>query len=433
MSNISEVVDVQISNDTVTPTQQGFGTILIAAYHTHNVDRIRTYTDLDGMVTDLFGTGEAAYRWASKIFAQNPRPEQIKVGRLTTAVAPTFNLTITSATEGDHIKLTIEDSDGNETAIDYTVLAAATTTTVATAVELLTEAATGITSSSAIAVVNIVGTSGKSFWIHSLTNCTISDVTPNASIDDDLTLIENADDDWYCIASTINSETNVDDIAAWVETRDKIFVAQTQDQLELTSGGTLGSGLAGFNYDHTGIIFTRSTVDASCAAWPGRMLPYDPGSATWALKTVTGITADSLTATERGFLDGDSMNYYTTVAGVDVTRKGVMASGEYLDVIVGIHWLKARIAEEVFALLASNPKVPYTDKGVAMVTAVVRAVLLKGASRGIITAESIQISAPLVADIATADRAARLLPDVKFSATLQGAIHKTTIRGSLTV
>ena len=64
------------------------------------------------------------------------------------------------------------------------------------------------------------------------------------------------------------------------------------------------------------------------------MLPYDPGSATWALKTVTGITADSLTATERGFLDGDRMNYYTTVAGVDVTRKGVMASGEYLDVIV---------------------------------------------------------------------------------------------------
>jgi hypothetical protein len=433
MSNISEVVDVQISNDTVTPTQQGFGTPLLLQYHTHNVDRVREYTDLDGLVADGFGTDEPAYKMAAKFFSQNPRVESVKVGRLTTSVAHTVELTMTNATEGAVVSLTIDDQDGNSTAITYTVLAAATTTTVATAVELLVEAVTGVSSTAASAVVTAVGTSGKVFWYKDLVNVTFKDVTPNASIDDDLTLIENADDDWYEINSALNSETNVDDIAAWVETRDKIFGASTADELELTSGGTLGSGLAALNYDHTFVIWNGEPINYAAAAWAGRMLPYEPGSATWANKDMSGVVADSLSATERGFLDGDSMNYYTTVAGLDITRKGVMASGEYIDVIVGIHWIKARIAEEVFSAIASAPKIPFTDKGVALIVGIVRSVLLKAAARNIITAESIQVSAPLVADIATADRTARLLPDVKFSATLQGAIHKTSIRGSLTV
>jgi hypothetical protein len=42
------------------------------------------------------------------------------------------------------------------------------------------------------------------------------------------------------------------------------------------------------------------------------------------------------------------------------------------------------------------------------------------------------VTAPKVADIDPADRAARLLPDVQFSATLASAIHAVEITGSLT-
>lgn len=432
--SISEIVSVSISNDTVTPTQKGFGTPLLVAYHTHNADRVREYASLDEMVADSFGTSEAAYRMAQAAFAQNPRPESVKIGRMSTAVAHTMEITITSATEGEHVKLTIEDEAGNETAIDYTIGAAATTTSVATAVELLVEAVTGLNSTSALAVITAVGaTAGKVFWYHSLTNCTIKDITPNASIDDDLTLIENADPDWYGLAISINSETNVDDCAAWISTRDKIFGWQTSDEAELGASGTIGSGLNGLSYDNVFGMFTRNQAEYLVCGWIGAMLPLTPGSATWAHKSVTGASPDSLTTTERGYLEGDKINHYTTVAGVKITRWGWAASGEFIDITVGIHWLKARIAEEVFAALASNKKIPYTDKGVAVIVGIIRAVLLRGAANGIITAESIAVSAPKVADVATADRATRLLPDVKFSATLQGAVHKTTVAGSLTV
>lgn len=431
--SISEVVSVQISNDTVVPTQKGFGTPLFLAFHTYWTDRIRTYSDLDSMVSDGFTTTHAAYRMAQKAFAQNPRVEQIKVGRAATTTVQTVEITITSAVEGEIVSLTIEDEAGNSTDISYTILAAATTTTVATAVELLIEAVTGISSTSAVAVITATGTTGKVFWFSNLVHCTFKDITTDAAFDTDLTAIENVDSDWYEVSCSLNSKANVDKVAAWTETRDKIFIAQTQDELELGASGVLGAALKALAYDNTATIFTRTSANYLAAGWAGRMLPYTPGSATWALKTVKGATADALTTTERGYLDGDNINHYTSIAGASVTRKGIMASGEYIDVTVGIHWLKARIAEEVFSTLASRPKVPYTDKGVDLIVGIIRSVLLKGAANGIITADSIAISAPLVADVATADRAARLLPDIKFSATLQGAIHKTTIAGSLSV
>ena len=41
------------------------------------------------------------------------------------------------------------------------------------------------------------------------------------------------------------------------------------------------------------------------------------------------------------------------------------------------------------------------------------------------------VNAPLASDVDSNDRASRLLPDITFSATLAGAIHKTVIRGTV--
>jgi hypothetical protein len=434
MPSISDVVNVSITADTARVTRVGFGTPLLLAYHAHNTDLIREYSGLDEMVADSFDADEAAYLMAQAVFSQEPRPETVKIGRLTQSVVPTKKLTITDATEGNHILLSIQSSDGTTADIDYTILAAATTSTVATAVELLIEAVTGISSSASSADITITGAAGTYFWLYDLQGCTQLDQTGDCQIDTDLTAIEVVDSDWYAICCAVQSEANADDIAAWVETRDKLFIAQTSDDLERGASGSLMSGWAALSYDNSACIFTENSANFLACGWVGKMLAKDPGSATWALKTIDGAVADPLTTTEIGYIDGDSGNHYTEIAGVSITRKGVVASGEYIDVRMGIHWLKARIAERVFTLLASADKVPYTDPGVALVVAEIRAQLQIAIQKGVLAADpKPTVTAPKVADIETANRQARLLPDVKFAGTLAGAIHKTNIAGVLSV
>lgn len=432
--SIYEIVNVSITADNARVTRVGFGTPLLLAFHTHNVDLIREYSGLDEMVSDSFTSTEAAYLMAQAVFSQEPRPETVKIGRLTTTVVPTKKLTITDATEGHHILLSILTSAGTAADIDYTVLAGATTTTVATAVELLVEAVTGISSTASSAEVTVTGTTGTNFWLYDLQGCEQLDQTITCAPDTDLTAIEIVDSDWYTICCAVESEVNADLIAAWVETRDKLFIAQTSDDIERQAGGSLMSGWDALGYDNSACIFTENASNFLACGWVGKMVPKDPGSATWALKSIDGAVADSLTTTEIGFIDGDTGNHYTEIAGVSITRKGVVASGEYIDVRMGIHWLKARIAERVFTLLASADKVPYTDPGVALVVAEIRAQLQIAIQKGVLAADpKPTVTAPKVADIDTADKLLRLLPDIKFAGTLAGAIHKANIAGVLSV
>ena len=169
------------------------------------------------------------------------------------------------------------------------------------------------------------------------------------------------------------------------------------------------------------------------SAWQGGQLPKQPGSITWWGKTLIGITPDVLTTTAINNVKGKNGNVYETIAGVSMMHNGVVASGEYIDIIRGVDWIHARISENVFSLLANADKVPFTDAGVGSIMTEIRAVLDTAVENGILVKDTIIVSAPLVADVSTANKANRLLPDVTFSGTLAGAIHKVTINGKVSV
>jgi hypothetical protein len=119
---------------------------------------------------------------------------------------------------------------------------------------------------------------------------------------------------------------------------------------------------------------------------------------------------------------------------VNVTNGGKVSSNEFADVIRFRDWLKAQIAEDVFAALAGADKIPFTDAGVSVIEGLVRDVLKRGiAVGGLADDPAPEVTVPLVADVSSANKTARLLPDVKFTATLAGAIHKTTISGVVSV
>ena len=64
----------------------------------------------------------------------------------------------------------------------------------------------------------------------------------------------------------------------------------------------------------------------------------------------------------------------------------------------------------------------------------VREILDLGITQGILAADPAPtITVLKVADVSQADKANRNLPDITFNATLAGAIHKVTVRGTVSV
>jgi len=118
-------------------------------------------------------------------------------------------------------------------------------------------------------------------------------------------------------------------------------------------------------------------------------------------------------------------------AGIPITSDGRVASGEYIDVIHGIDWLRARIQNLVFTPMIQLDKIPFTDEGVQIIVSQLRAALDEGVRHELLA--SYDIEYPAVADVAPNFRGERTLPDVRFTAVLAGAIHRTEINGTVTL
>lgn len=254
--------------------------------------------------------------------------------------------------------------------------------------------------------------------------------------DEALTAISEVDDVWYGLACDTVDAAEIVEIAAWVEARTKIYIAKSSDSDVITNSTTdVGSDLQDANYARTALLWhSLATTTYPDCAWLGNCLVRDPGSQTWKFKTLPAITVDSFTATQKDAMIGKNVNFYERIAGVNITREGTMAEGEYIDVIRGIDWLTARIQERVYERLVNSPKVPYTNAGIAVIENCVREQLDIAVDRGVIAPEPpYTVTVPDVLDTDSADRADRILRDVEFEGRLAGAIHSVTITGVVTV
>jgi hypothetical protein len=166
----------------------------------------------------------------------------------------------------------------------------------------------------------------------------------------------------------------------------------------------------------------------------GEEFPNDPGSSTWAYKTLRGVTVDTYTETETNTLKAKRTNYYVQIAGVNTMLNGVTPAGEWIDVTIGIHWLTARLQERLFTTLVNVKKVPYTDKGISLIEGAVRAMLREAVRVGFLDDdENLSVTVPAAADATPADRAARVLQPVDFQGRIAGAIHEIVLNGTVTV
>jgi hypothetical protein len=450
MSDLDNIIDVTISRETQTVSRAAFGTpAIISEFTTGKTNvtfaRHRYYATLATMLADGWTVYDLEYKAAQIIFAQNPKVTQVMIGRKDSGDADwTAALAAIQLATKDWYAFTIIatktakviwDADfvtGN--LIDITINGVAVTQVPFNAShdQTMADIETQIEADIATSVVTIIGGAGS----RTLT-ISIPDTTPSSIV----IAVTGGGSQAGSVISYDNTGVDADlkEAAAWSETQKKIYFYASSEAGILTSGTSdIAYFMKSQNYDRTVSIYHIATNLEQVPSWiengwPGEALPYDPGSQTWAYKTIAGVASYSLEPAERTNAVGKNCNIYTETAEVDITEEGNVASGEWIDVIRGLDWLESRLREDVFQTLVDVRKVPYTDEGVTMITGIVEAVLNEGAGKGLLNKASIVVTAPKVADIDPVDRGNRLLPDINFTASLQGAIHKTKINGVVTV
>lgn len=436
---ITEIVQVSITSNTAVPTQQGFGIPMLVAYHNHNSDPYRIYTSTAGMVSDGFTTGEPAYLMAQAVFSQNPSPPSIMVGRLTSATVRTFTLLMTDFTQGNIATLTLTGKDGVAHAMTRTIPgsssaiaeAAAWVTLINAAMAGLGTAANGGTATVTFTPTNAgekVYTSGIN-----VAEMTYTDTAASVTYATQLANLLSANANWYGLAVEHMDSTNVQAVAAWAEANPVLYVAQGADSIEILGSSVCGAALKAAAYKRSGMIWSGTPSNYAAPAWLGKMLPFTPGSATWMFKTLAGVTVDNLSPTQRANLETNNVNHYDTIAGINMTRYGYAAGGQYFDILVGTDWLSATMKAAVFGALVNAPKVPYTDVGIATISGQMLAVLSQGVRNNFLAEGTTNVIPQKVANASTADKGNRILNSMAFNARMAGAIHKVIIAGSLTL
>ena len=432
---LSDIVNVQISRQTSAVSQAGFGTALIVGTHKRFNDRIKFYGSLSAIADD-FDSTDKEYIAAQGLFGQNPTVVQAAIGRIKV---------------DDPVTITIAATADN---FDYTVTINGTDLTYPSGVsETVDQIATGVVAAINAGAEPVTATdgSGGNFtvsadvaltpWSLSVgTNITTPAFTVTEAPADTLDAIVDESDDWYGLVWTDRTQAKVEAVQAWVEAVRKIFITASADAdiIDTTAAAdttTIAATSKAAAYARSAVMYSAvaATVFPEAALF-GKILPRDPGSYTAMFKTLAGITVDTLTDTQSKNALDKNCNVYQEIGGKNITREGKVAEGEYIDVIIFIDWLQARMTERIYAKLVNLPKVPYTDAGVGVVTAEIRAQIREGINRGgLVEDPAPTVTAPLVKDVSPTDKANRLLPDVKFTAVLAGAIHAVDVQGIVTL
>lgn len=445
MANLDRIVNVQISLDTSGVSKEGFSTLLIVGATTRTTNRVDSYTNINQMTDDGYEVTDPIYLAASDAFAQTPRPRLVKIGH---RLVPSFTVSVPDPVEGTY-SVTISRKDGAQEYKYEAADSADTPVSQATILNGLKEAINGHqglkaeVQGSTLTVSNNTD-HGAFSYVHSQ-NLEVADGTPTETIAESMSAIMGADNDFYGIVLASRNEDDIKAMATWTETQTKLFGFSTDAAAVYDQESTedIGAWCQDQNLYRTFWFYhSDAATDYPETAVMARCFAIDPGGETWANKKLAGVTADGLTETQYIAITKKSGNTFEKFRNLAITQNGKVAAGEWIDVIRFRDWLQEEITVNVFNVLVNSDKVPYTDAGIAMIEAQIRASLSLGQDRGGIAPTEYDedgnanvgytLTVPLASNIPAGTKASRILEDVEFTARLAGAIHAIDITGHLT-
>ncbi len=429
MTQISDLVIVNVNVQDTELTRAGFGTLLIVSDIESTVFTARTKIYNNIAEADLdFESSLDIHKALTAFFAQSARPPTVKVGRQEAA-----DTDLADALG----KIDLEDQDWyalahtNHLAVDF--LQAKDFIKARKKIHLgSTNLASELAAGTPLSVTGIVRVGQVA---------TATTAVAHSLADGDIVKMTGADQEAYNISAVVSN--------ASASVFDYTVVGSPTTPATGTmfwQPASIGELLDSAQEHRSGLLWHHlADTEFPDVAWFAERLQSDPGSSTWNLKQLTGITGSDitdLTSAEEAFALANNTNVYTFIGalGVASTREGTMGSGRFIDVQRSQDWIEQRISEAIILRLLIEPKVPYTDAGVGILEGEISAVMQQAVTFGmlgpILTSDSgefFRITSPKVADQSAGDRAARTFPGIIVTAQLAGAIHQTSITVNVSV
>lgn len=259
------------------------------------------------------------------------------------------------------------------------------------------------------------------------------------------------DSDWYGVVLASRTLADQKLVADWVESNNKIagFSSDNADIIDDPAEVTSIAYYINNNAYVRSFAFYDADSDGSSddnfpeASLFGVIFPKDAGTYTAKFKTLSGVSPSTLSTTQETTALDKNCNLYQNIGGKKIVREGKTGDGEFIDIIIFIDWLQARITENTYLKLSRPDKVPFTGDGILTIEQAIDEVLQVGQNRGGISPDAFDdddnriggynITMPELQNISANDKSNRELNNVKFTAFLAGAIHAVDINGIVTL
>lgn len=137
------------------------------------------------------------------------------------------------------------------------------------------------------------------------------------------------------------------------------------------------------NYAGSFAITTKQPRNYLDAAIAGRCLVMQPGSETWALKTLSAVKADDFTETDYQkikALNGNTFEDYGS--GITVTYPGTCGDGESIEVVRFAFWQADKMQKDLATLFANRNKIGHDMPGYEVVALKMESSLQAGKDAG---------------------------------------------------
>lgn len=246
-------------------------------------------------------------------------------------------------------------------------------------------------------------------------------------------------DDWYLLLTDRDDDDSIKALCAWAESTEPTEVELgegVEDHRKIYFAQTANREIGIVN-PRCVLVYTDNLGEQADAAYVGNVGPFYPQSVTWKFKKPEGMVLPPLTDAQRDALEEANVNFMTEEYKNVYVKNGVCANGDFIDVQMGADYIALAMRQELYAVYLQNKKIPYTDEGFALVANAAFSALGKATNLGIIAVEPdsgngvYTVAVPKRVDATDEQARARQMPEIVWSAQLEGAVHGMKITGTL--
>lgn len=335
---------------------------------------VKTYTLYDDVIDD--GVKGAALKAANAYFSQSPQPDTLVMADASdafTTVAILLNDDDTGIADVDAAIATVVGDEVLNATFDGTTW-------------------TGTAAGSITADENDplkYQVAGRIVFVAGADISVGYSVVKAESFTDVITDIRHQNDSWFMSFTTSRNPTLLTQIADWTEAQLNKMAVLIDDGGAVYSSDPkwpLG-GITQYLFDKqfAGSFAITTRVDSNYldAALAGRCLTMQPGSETWALKTLSGVVADNFTETDYQTITAINGNTFEDYgSGVIVTYPGTCGDGEAIEVVRFCYWLSDYMQKNLATLTINQKKLFYAPSGIELVCKNMESSLKTGQDNG---------------------------------------------------